>query len=33
MSKKKLEVVELNQKEEKIVLEEKLTPRQIFWKK
>lgn len=33
MSKKKLEVVELNKKEEKIVLEEKQSPLSIFWEK
>lgn len=33
MSKKKLEVVELNKKEEQIILEEKQTPWFIFWKK
>ncbi|MBQ2872460.1 MAG: hypothetical protein IJE89_00455 [Bacilli bacterium] len=33
MSKKKLEVVELNKKEEKIILEEKLNPWNLFWKK
>jgi len=33
MSRKKLEVVELNKKEEKIILEEKQTPWVLFWKK
>ena len=33
MSRKKIEVVELNKKEEKIILEEKQSPITIFWLK
>lgn len=33
MKEKKLEVVELNQKEDKIILEEKLSRKALFWKK
>ena len=33
MSKKKLEVIELNKKEEKIVLEEEQSTWVLFWKK
>ena len=33
MPRKKLEVIELNKKEEKIILEQKQTPWAIFWKR